>query len=304
MVKVKVGKCTIETATEAHIEAIYPFMREMDKLEASCMGFDPKEALEVALGADDLTLTAIDPNGVPFAMFGVGGPKEKGWIWMLGTKGIEENRYDFIKASFRWIQIIIEEYDYVFNYVHKSNENSIKWLKFCGAVIGNSRVFNNEPFYEFTIHSVKQELVKKQDFRDRITDFEKEMLPDAMSKEEVDKLNPLEHDFGDELYVRKIVMPAGQLIVSKIHKKKHPYFIMEGDVSVLTESGVQRIKGPYHGMTEAGTKRVLYTHKETTWITVQHTKETNLNKVEEDVMAEDFNDPDISIETLKLLQGE
>ena len=46
---------------------------------------------------------------------------------------------------------------------------------------------------------------------------------------------PLEHSFSDGIYVRKIFIPKGVFVVGKIHKHDHPNFLLEGEVSVLTE---------------------------------------------------------------------
>lgn len=105
-----------------------------------------------------------------------------------------------------------------------------------------------------------------------------------------DDCAPLKHTFGDNLYIREITMPKGWLIVSKLHKTTHPYFVLKGDVSVLTERGMVRIKAPYSGITKAGTKRVLYMHEDTVWTTVHSTKETNLEKIEEEIIAKSYND--------------
>jgi len=114
---------------------------------------------------------------------------------------------------------------------------------------------------------------------------------------------PLRHTFGDGLYVREITMPAGMFVVSKIHKKHHPYFILKGDVSVLTEEGVVRLRAPYQGMTPAGTKRVLYIHKETVWTTIHATRETDLEKIEEEIIAKTFDDVLPDIDKMKVLMG-
>ena len=53
-------------------------------------------------------------------------------------------------------------------------------------------------------------------------------------------------------------MPKNLLAVSKIHAKKSSVFIMKGEASIFTEQGVERIKAPFHGITEAGTKRALF----------------------------------------------
>ena len=101
---------------------------------------------------------------------------------------------------------------------------------------------------------------------------------------------PLKHTFVDGAYVREITMPKGMLLTSKIHKICHPYFILKGDVSVLTEEGVKRIKAPYSGITQPGTKRVLYMHEETVWTTVHVTKETDLEKIEQEIIAKTYDE--------------
>jgi len=101
---------------------------------------------------------------------------------------------------------------------------------------------------------------------------------------------PLKHTFADGMYIREISMPKGALFVTKIHKFTHPYFVLKGDVSVLTEEGVIRIKAPYSGITKAGTKRVLYCHEDTVWTTIHKTDKTDLKKIEEEVIAKNFDE--------------
>jgi hypothetical protein len=101
---------------------------------------------------------------------------------------------------------------------------------------------------------------------------------------------PLKHTFGDGLYIREITMPKGMTLTSKIHKTTHPYFIIKGDVSVMTQDGPIRLKAPHWGITEAGTKRILYMHEETVWVTVHATKEVEYSeKIEEELIAETYN---------------
>jgi len=101
---------------------------------------------------------------------------------------------------------------------------------------------------------------------------------------------PLKHTFADGLYIREMRAPKGMLNVSKLHKTTHPYFILEGDFSVLTETGVVRIRAPYSGITKAGTKRIVYFHEDTVWITVHATKETDLKKIEDEVIAKTYKE--------------
>lgn len=124
--------------------------------------------------------------------------------------------------------------------------------------------------------------------RNNILSFEEKLklIPGAM----VGDCFPLKHTFVPGMYIREITMPAGALLTSKIHKMEHPYFILRGDVSVLTEKGTVRIKTGFSGITPAGTKRLLYCHEETVWVTVHRTDSTDLEVIEEEVIAKNFDE--------------
>ena len=148
--------------------------------------------------------------------------------------------------------------------------------------------------------------------REGIVEFERRLdaLPDSVKGKELDKLCPLKHTFVDGAYVREIFMPKGTILTSKIHKICHPYFVMQGDCSVLTDEGVVRIIAPHTGITQPGTKRILYMHEDTVWITVHVTKEQDLEKIEEEIIAKDFSEVfPISVEqfremTIKMIKTE
>mgnify|MGYP007100086479 CR=1 FL=1 len=79
---------------------------------------------------------------------------------------------------------------------------------------------------------------------------------------------PVTHRFTPGLYIREIFMPAGSLIVSKIHLTEHPYMVMWGKVSVWTDDeGEVEIEAPFTGTTMAGTRRVLFCHTDVLWTT-------------------------------------
>lgn len=144
------------------------------------------------------------------------------------------------------------------------------------------------------------ELATKE-FRDNIATVEEDILSikGALKGREIEKLCPLTHSYGDGCYIRQIFMPKGTLITSKIHKVTHPYFVMTGSASVATEDGVETIQAPYQGITQAGTKRALYIHEDMIWITVHVTNETDLDKIEEEIIAKDFNEYDSLMDSLK-----
>ena len=149
------------------------------------------------------------------------------------------------------------------------------------------------------------ELRKKKEFRDQITLAHEalEKNENAMKGEELHAYNPVKHTFTDNCYVREIFNPAGQLIVTKIHKKEHPFFLMKGKMSILTEDGVVELEAPHHGITKPGTKRIIYTHTDCVFITVHGTDKKTPEEVEEEVIAKNFDDPVISIEEINLLKS-
>jgi hypothetical protein len=96
---------------------------------------------------------------------------------------------------------------------------------------------------------------------------------------------PVEHGFGDGLYIRKITMPAGLLVSSEIHETTHPYFVLAGQALVKTEVGWRIIRAPYHGMTKAGTKRILYIIEDCVWITVHASKTKDIQKIRRKILG-------------------
>lgn len=98
------------------------------------------------------------------------------------------------------------------------------------------------------------------------------------------------HHFADGMYIREMHGPKGMVVVTKLHKTTHPYFVISGDVTVKTAEGLVRIKAPYFGITKAGTKRVAYFHEDTIWITVHATKEKDLEKIESEVIAKNWDE--------------
>ncbi len=102
---------------------------------------------------------------------------------------------------------------------------------------------------------------------------------------------PLKHVFTPGLYAREIFMPAGTMIVSRVHKTRHPFVISLGHVAVWTEErGMVELRAPFSGVTEPGTRRILYVFEDTIWTTFHVTDETDLDKLQEQLT----DSPDVS----------
>lgn len=96
---------------------------------------------------------------------------------------------------------------------------------------------------------------------------------------------PLDHQFTPGLYARSILMPAGTLVVSMIHKEEHPYDVLMGSALVFIEGRWTRVEAPYSDVTPPGTRRVLYVDKTCFWRTFHAVKVMPLSKSKEDILA-------------------
>jgi len=102
--------------------------------------------------------------------------------------------------------------------------------------------------------------------------------------------NPLKETFLDRQYIREIFNPAGQILVTKIHKVEHPFFLLQGEMSIITEKGEEHISAPYYGITAVGTKRIIYTHTDCTFVTVHPTELKDSDEIENELIAKDYKE--------------
>lgn len=96
------------------------------------------------------------------------------------------------------------------------------------------------------------------------------------------------HHFADGSYGREIELPAGSLVVGKIHRHSHVNVVSKGRCLVATDEGVHEITAPYTFVSSPGTKRVVLALEDTVWTTCHTTNETELDRIEADVIAPDY----------------
>ena len=96
---------------------------------------------------------------------------------------------------------------------------------------------------------------------------------------------PIVHRFTPGLYAREITVPAGTMVMTKIHLTEHPFVISKGSVSVWTDGGgIQRLAAPYTGITKPGTRRLCFAHTDLVWTTFHPTQETDVDKIEAQII--------------------
>lgn len=96
---------------------------------------------------------------------------------------------------------------------------------------------------------------------------------------------PVVHHFAPGVYMRQMDAAAGTLVVSKMHRTEHMNILLKGSLTVATEDGIQLMTAPCVLKSMPGTKRIGYFHEDSSWITVHPTEETDLEKIEQQVIV-------------------
>jgi hypothetical protein len=100
--------------------------------------------------------------------------------------------------------------------------------------------------------------------------------------QEMDQVEcPVQHRFAPGVYLREIFMPAGTVVIGKIHKTEHFNIIDKGRCLIVHDDGTRdELCGPMTFVSKAGVQKVLYILEDTLWKTIHVTEETDLVKLE------------------------
>lgn len=103
---------------------------------------------------------------------------------------------------------------------------------------------------------------------------------------------PVKHHFSRGVYARELFIPKGIVLVGKIHKHSQINVVLKGDISVFSEDGIKRVKAGETIVSPPGVKRAGYAHEDTVWTTIHGTHETDLERLEDELIAASFEDYD------------
>ena len=118
------------------------------------------------------------------------------------------------------------------------------------------------------------------------------------TKEQIDKLQfemskmpqvelETEHYFSGGMYCRKLIRPAGTLIVGKVHLKDHFFMCAKGEIIAWSEKGMKTLKAGDIIESKQGTKRVTYAVTDAIGITFHKTDKTDLDDIETELIEPD-----------------
>jgi hypothetical protein len=151
--------------------------------------------------------------------------------------------------------------------------------------------------------NMMEDYKKRQEFREKISEIQRYAMEsdEFMKGDEMNEYNPVKHTFADGLYIREIFNPAGQILITKVHKKQHTFFLSKGKMSIVTEDGIKTIEAPYNGVTEAGTKRLIYTHTDCVFTTVHATELKDVKEIESTLVSDEYENDLLESDYIKEL---
>ena len=122
--------------------------------------------------------------------------------------------------------------------------------------------------------------VQNREYIDVVRDIQQQITDQAELIEV-----PVVHHFAPGVYMRQMDAKAGTLMVTKMHKTEHFLIILKGSASVLDNGELVHFKAPQIIKTKVGTKRVIYFHDDSSWLTAHPTTETDLGVIEEQLIV-------------------
>ena len=101
------------------------------------------------------------------------------------------------------------------------------------------------------------------------------------------ELIPIKHYFMDGVYVRRMTMKKGLVVVGAIHKHLHMCFLLKGHVTVVNEEETIDHIAPCFIISTPGIKRVLYAHEDSEWFNTHKNPENteDLDQLEKEIVA-------------------
>ena len=127
--KSKAGK--VRDAEIKDVFELAPNMRKADKKEIwRSHHHTPEQALLYGYTNSVLCYT-VERNESPIAMFGVVPESllsDKAYLWLLGSPELKKVKKSFMKQSRYFVNLMLEHYPLLFNFVDIENWASIRWL--------------------------------------------------------------------------------------------------------------------------------------------------------------------------------
>lgn len=104
------------------------------------------------------------------------------------------------------------------------------------------------------------------------------------------------HYFGEGVYARSLLIPAGTAVVGHIHKQDRVCIIAKGKCTFVDEWHRETVEAPYIGEFKAGSKTAVYAHTDTLWVACLGTDSKDPDIMVNELLVDSFEDYQLYLE--------
>lgn len=123
---------------------LYDDLREEDMLEILGLMCHPRDAVYMSYATSSKCYSVRDEENNLYCSFGVApiNGTNIGSAWLLGTRRLPKIKKFFLKHSAEKVEDLLQGFDYLTNFVMRSNKLSIRWLEWLGAEFNDCQYEN------------------------------------------------------------------------------------------------------------------------------------------------------------------
>jgi hypothetical protein len=101
---------------------------------------------------------------------------------------------------------------------------------------------------------------------------------------------PLKHTFVNGLYIREMSMPKNHFAIGKLQKHEHLWMLLQGKLTVTTQSGSEEYVAPCYVKASPGEKKAVYAHEDSVFANIYPNPNncTDLDEIENTWIAKDY----------------
>lgn len=105
----------------------------------------------------------------------------------------------------------------------------------------------------------------------------------------VPDLIPITHEFADQIYLRKMVLKKGTVVVGAKHNHEHVWFLLSGNVNIKESDELINHIAPCYTISKPGAKRIIYANEDSIFINVHKNPNNikNIKKLEDEIVLLD-----------------
>lgn len=123
---------------------LYEDLREEDMLEIIGLMSHPRDAVYMSYATSSKCYSVKDEMNNLYCSFGVApiNGTNIGSAWLLGTRRLPKIKKFFLKHSAEKVEDLLDGFDYLTNFVMRTNKLSIRWLEWLGAEFNDCHLEN------------------------------------------------------------------------------------------------------------------------------------------------------------------